>query len=231
MTAGNTFYAKNAAFNRAMRADRVDSIRRTARVKPASTPDERTDAPLVNLNRHDDQRSQKTCDASHHSADANFFANFCQITSRSARNSALDLSATPYRAKKITSVGTGRGCSRKYSLTTRFTRFLWFARLTFFFATMTPRRDSVSEDGTTSAVPEETPALLGCPSKTALKACLSRSLWCFRNEKLMGGVPIKHYADRRRRPRARRRAKTFRPFLVAMRARKPWLRLRFRTLG
>lgn len=38
-------------------------------------------------------------------------------------------------------------------------------------------------------------------------------------------------ADSFLRPRARRRAMTWRPFLVAMRARKPWLRLRFNTLG
>ena len=36
---------------------------------------------------------------------------------------------------------------------------------------------------------------------------------------------------RRLRPRARRRAMTWRPLLVAMRARKPWVRLRFNTLG
>jgi len=39
------------------------------------------------------------------------------------------------------------------------------------------------------------------------------------------------YADSFRRPRARRRANTWRPFLVAIRARKPWVRFRFRTLG
>lgn len=36
---------------------------------------------------------------------------------------------------------------------------------------------------------------------------------------------------RRARPLARRAFSTRRPFLVAMRARKPWVRLRFRTLG
>jgi len=35
----------------------------------------------------------------------------------------------------------------------------------------------------------------------------------------------------RLRPRARRAATTFRPPLVAMRARKPWRRLRTRLLG
>lgn len=38
-------------------------------------------------------------------------------------------------------------------------------------------------------------------------------------------------AERRLRPLARRRLRTARPFLVAIRARKPWLRLRFNTLG
>lgn len=36
---------------------------------------------------------------------------------------------------------------------------------------------------------------------------------------------------RRTRPFARRAFNTFRPFLVAMRARKPWVRARFRRLG
>lgn len=39
------------------------------------------------------------------------------------------------------------------------------------------------------------------------------------------------YADRRARPLARRRDRTLRPLAVAIRARKPWTRLRFRTLG
>lgn len=39
------------------------------------------------------------------------------------------------------------------------------------------------------------------------------------------------YADRRTRPLARRREITLRPLAVAIRARKPWTRLRFRTLG
>lgn len=39
------------------------------------------------------------------------------------------------------------------------------------------------------------------------------------------------YADRRARPLARRRDRTLRPLAVAIRARKPCTRLRFRTLG
>ena len=153
------------------------------------------------------------------------------MIARSARNSALDLSAMPCRAKNIRSVGSGRGFSRKYSRTTRFTRFLWLACRTFFLATMIPSRDSVCVEGAVSAVPEETPAFTGLPSKTVLKARLSRSLLLFWNEKFGGAVPITSYAERRKRPRARRRAKTLRPFFVAIRARKPWLRLRFSTLG
>ena len=42
---------------------------------------------------------------------------------------------------------------------------------------------------------------------------------------------IKNQADRRLRPRARRRASTRRPPLVAIRARNPWRRLRTRLLG
>ena len=44
-------------------------------------------------------------------------------------------------------------------------------------------------------------------------------------------MPDRRYAERRMRPRARRRASTFRPFFVAMRARKPWLRFLLSTLG
>lgn len=39
------------------------------------------------------------------------------------------------------------------------------------------------------------------------------------------------YAERRLRPLARRAARILRPLFVAMRARKPWLRLRLRLLG
>lgn len=39
------------------------------------------------------------------------------------------------------------------------------------------------------------------------------------------------YGQRRARPLARRAFNTLRPFLVAMRARNPWVRLRFLTLG
>lgn len=39
------------------------------------------------------------------------------------------------------------------------------------------------------------------------------------------------YALSRLRPFARRRLNTLRPFLVAMRARNPWVRLRFKLLG
>jgi hypothetical protein len=41
----------------------------------------------------------------------------------------------------------------------------------------------------------------------------------------------RYQAETRLRPLARRRASTFWPFLVAMRERKPWRRLRFRLLG
>ena len=149
----------------------------------------------------------------------------------SSRNSAFDLSATPRRAKKIMSMGVGRGFKRKCSLTMRFIRFLCVACRTFFLATMTPSRDCSSLDEILSNIPEAPLAFTGLPSKTALKAFLSSSRWCFGNEVLMGLLPTGVYADRRRRPRARRRAKTLRPFFVAMRARKPWLRLRFKTLG
>lgn len=153
------------------------------------------------------------------------------MIARSVLSSALDFSATPCRARKMISVGVGSGLSRKYSRTTRLIRFLWLACRTFFFATITPSRDSAWQEGIVSAIPDGPPAFVGWPSKTALKACLSRSLWCFWNEEFMGRLPTINYAESRTRPRARRRAKILRPFLVAMRARKPWLRLRFRTLG
>lgn len=43
--------------------------------------------------------------------------------------------------------------------------------------------------------------------------------------------PAVAYGQRRARPLARRAFKILRPFLVAMRARNPWVRLRFLTLG
>lgn len=47
----------------------------------------------------------------------------------------------------------------------------------------------------------------------------------------MGRISYSAYAERRRRPLARRALITSRPPLVAMRARKPWLRLRLILLG
>ena len=44
-------------------------------------------------------------------------------------------------------------------------------------------------------------------------------------------APAAAHAERRLRPFARRRASTLRPLWVAMRARKPWRRLRTRRLG
>ena len=43
--------------------------------------------------------------------------------------------------------------------------------------------------------------------------------------------PAVAYGQRRARPLARRAFRILRPFLVAMRARNPWVRLRFLTLG
>ena len=52
------------------------------------------------------------------------------------------------------------------------------------------------------------------------------------NDRELGGLNRKvAYAARRLRPLARRRAITARPLLVAMRLRKPCVRLRLRTLG
>ena len=166
-----------------------------------------------------------------HEARAAFFDSFCQSWERSALNSEFVLLPAPCRARKTMSVGVGKGFNRKNSLTTRLILFLCVARLTFFFATITPSRDCDCWEFIVKTMPDDPPALTGSPSKTALKACLSRSLCCFWNELLMGVQPTAFYAERRRRPRARRRAKTLRPFFVAIRARKPWLRLRFRTLG
>lgn len=43
--------------------------------------------------------------------------------------------------------------------------------------------------------------------------------------------PLRNQAARRLRPLARRRLRTWRPLAVAIRARKPCVRLRFNTLG
>lgn len=47
----------------------------------------------------------------------------------------------------------------------------------------------------------------------------------------MGQDLSRLHADRRALPFARRALITFLPFAVAIRARKPWLRLRFKLLG
>ena len=153
------------------------------------------------------------------------------MVARSARSSLFVLSAAPYRARNMTSVGLGSGFCRKCSRTTRLMRFLWVARRTFFFATINPNLEFVWVEGVVKSIPDAPPTFRGFPLKTALKACLSRSLCFFWNDSVMGMQAHCNYAERRARPRERRRANTLRPFFVAMRARKPWLRLRLRTLG
>ena len=48
---------------------------------------------------------------------------------------------------------------------------------------------------------------------------------------LLKQADVANYAERTLRPLALRRARILRPFLVAILARKPWVRLRFITLG
>lgn len=52
-----------------------------------------------------------------------------------------------------------------------------------------------------------------------------------RKPELIAGIGIRPYGQSRARPLARRALSTLRPPLVAMRARKPWVRLRRRLLG
>jgi len=82
------------------------------------------------------------------------------------------------------------------------------------------------------------------PEKTIARAatCLARPLEISRGAEFLGWLETlasrvgsaaqrEMPTVRRLRPLARRRLRTRRPFLVAMRARNPWVRLRFTLLG
>lgn len=110
---------------------------------------------------------------------------------------------------------------------TRFSLFLSCAYLTLFFAKVMPKR-GLSEvlNLANKVIWDDTDgiALLKTYSKWVGVSSLS-SL-----EKLFSPT-LDNYADKRARPLARRLAITLRPFLVAIRARKPCERLRFKLLG
>jgi hypothetical protein len=72
-------------------------------------------------------------------------------------------------------------------------------------------------------------ALGGAQERRPLPQAVNETVWNqIRSDARSRAIP---QALSRLRPLARRRASTFRPFLVAMRARNPWRRLRFRLLG
>ncbi len=114
----------------------------------------------------------------------------------------------------------------------RLTRFRWLARLTCRLATTIPSREFGSAVVTLSNVPIRLEALLSQASNTLAYDAESRrredlGKACIPGTECSAG----RYADRRTRPRARRRARTLRPFFVAMRALNPWFLFRFNTLG
>lgn len=146
-------------------------------------------------------------------------------------------------------------CNLKASRHSRFMRLRFIASPTFFLETTNPNRETGWSAWLISSSKYRVEILLVGLLKTRLKS-LAPSIRCvFVKRKFTGASPSRHLcyhsksdtdfqfwswqmpvllptqAVRRIRPLARRRLRTCLPFLVAMRARNPWVRLRFRILG
>lgn len=159
-----------------------------------------------------------------------------------ARISGLLRADTPCLAISTISIeGKSLFLCRNTSRLKRLIRLRWTDMPAFFFeitrpilacprSVLQPRNDKWRE-----------PAFISVPSKTCLKSDDFRSRCFFVSLKLKTyprpkASTTSHYwragqADKLARPLARRRARTWRPFLVAIRARKPWVRARLIVLG
>ena len=118
--------------------------------------------------------------------------------------------------------------SLKYSLTRRLMRFLLTAFATDLFATARPSRE-VFELFLLAITLKKRSLVRQRDLNARLKSSGRDKRCCRVNRRL--GLFTWNQADSRLRPFARRLASTRRPPTVAMRLRKPWRRLRIRTLG
>lgn len=137
------------------------------------------------------------------------------------------LSKPVFPTTTISVLGKVRWFSRKLSLISRLTLLRSEAFFTRFLGTVIPIRACPRELCRANRVScGETEGMAFW--KTFSKWEGDNSLSSRENE---FSPTLINYADKRARPLARRLARTLRPFLVAIRARKPWERLRFKLLG
>ena len=173
-----------------------------------------------------------------------------------AESSSWGTESAPRRARTIASiVGSLCCCKRKLSRATRFMQLRPTARLMCFLAMTKPKRAWSESLNRASIKKLGWEARIGASLKTQLYASAFNRRCCLLNRKWFWGegkvstifcfgslepcfetFKAEHlgkinYAASSLRPLARRRAKILRPPLVAIRARKPWVRLRFKTLG
>lgn len=175
-----------------------NSIRRTARVKPANIANAGADQILVKPYRQAYYLSKAAFRVFHSLPSPALIARF-STTPR------------PLRAKKIKSMG-GRDASRKASRTRRLILLRSWALASIFFEIAMPRRARPS----IFSLYKTTNSLLTsflASAKTVSKSRLINSRRDF--------PKVDTYADKRLRPLARRRLRTRRPPRVAIRARKP----------
>ena len=131
--------------------------------------------------------------------------------------------------------GSSSQFNLKYSRVIRLTRFLCTAMRICFFARIKPIRDWGSSLLAASNKRLHDDAFRWEWSKTRWKSAAVNNRWFLENpcpviQGIWSDAPT-NQALKRLRPFARRRLMTSRPFLFAILARKPWLRLRFRLLG
>jgi hypothetical protein len=158
---------------------------------------------------------------------------FCHCCSNIEDSSALSNRPSPRLANSTTSrYGSLPGKWRKNSRVTRLIRLRWTADRTFFLAMTKPSRClglSLIFANTSKCWCEARAS--GLSNTRLYSTALSKRFSLPKLVSAASSFNLLCYADRRLRPLARRRFITRRPPLVAMRERKPWVRLRLRTLG
>jgi len=119
---------------------------------------------------------------------------------------------------------------RKLSLITLFIRFLSTARRVYFFDTAKPSLGEAKLVGMQSTVKHSSVVLIG-RRKTDRYCAGCKSLLSRGKPAFLTNATDRCYGVSLARPLARRALITLRPLRVAIRARNPWVRARFRVLG
>ncbi len=218
VTAQQAPHGEPAAVQRAVTIERFERVGGARRIETAGRSEQRTDQPSIGLDDCLDEPAHRS-------------PTVVSKRDRFARNSARLASRAALRALTTTSsAGNSRCASLNTSRATRRTRLRATAFPTAREAIDKPRR--ANPHPLSHAVTWNSFSLNRCPLLyTCSNSAAVRRRWRALKLKDPIGSPQVPYGMRRLRPFARRRARTWRPFLVAMRARKPCVRLRRTLLG